>query len=70
LRDAHGAANERAGNAKNYLYSHELGKNISGQAYMLTQEKFYFPKQSGAEVAIVERLGELENLRKDLKRNV
>ncbi|MDR1255858.1 MAG: replication-associated recombination protein A [Puniceicoccales bacterium] len=70
LRDAHGAANERAGNAKNYLYSHEFGKNISGQAYMLTQEKFYFPKQSGAEVAIVERLGELENLRKDLKKNV
>jgi putative ATPase len=65
LRDAHGAANERAGNAKDYLYSHEFDKNVSGQAYMLTIEKFYFPKQSGSELAIAERMRDLEKLRRD-----
>ncbi|MDR0679619.1 MAG: replication-associated recombination protein A [Puniceicoccales bacterium] len=66
LRDAHGAANKKAGNAKDYLYSHEFAKNISGQKYMLTQEKFYFPKQVGSESSIVERMEELEKLRKEL----
>jgi putative ATPase len=42
LRDSHGAANERAGKAKDYLYSHEFGKNVSGQSYMLKNENFTF----------------------------
>jgi putative ATPase len=64
LRDAHGAANEKAGNAKDYLYSHEFDGNISGQSYMLKNEKFYFPKQSGSESAIADRMGEFEKLRR------
>jgi putative ATPase len=66
LRDSHGVANERAGNARDYLYSHEFGKNISGQSYMLRNEKFYFPKQSGSESAIADRMKEFEKLRGDM----
>jgi putative ATPase len=64
LRDFHGVANERAGNARDYLYSHEFGKNISGQSYMLKNEKFYFPKQFGSESAIADRMKEFEKLRR------
>jgi putative ATPase len=63
LRDAHGTANKRVGNSKNYLYSHEFDKNVSGQSYMLKNEKFYFPKQSGSEAAIADRMREFEKLR-------
>jgi putative ATPase len=68
LRDAHGAANELAGNSKEYLYSHEFDKNISGQSYMLTDEKFYFPRRSGAESTIADRMKELGILRKNLSK--
>jgi putative ATPase len=66
LRDTHGKANELAGNAKDYLYSHEFDRNVSGQTYMLTPEKFYFPKRYGAECAIADRMKELEILRRGL----
>jgi putative ATPase len=64
LRDTHGKANELAGNAKDYLYSHEFDRNISGQAYMIAPERFYFPRRYGAECAIADRREELEILRR------
>jgi putative ATPase len=66
LRDTNGMANELAGNAKDYLYSHEFDKNVSGQTYMLAPEKFYFPKRCGAECAIADRMDELDTIRRGL----
>lgn len=66
LRDGHGTTNKVEGNAKEYLYSHNFDKNISGQKYMINPEKFYFPKLSGAENTIAERMIELEKLRNNL----
>lgn len=66
LRDGHGKANERAGNQKDYLYSHNFADNISGQYYMEYPEKFWIPKDSGAEKQVAERAKLLEELRKEL----
>ncbi|MDR1433448.1 MAG: replication-associated recombination protein A [Puniceicoccales bacterium] len=66
LRDSHGKANERAGNQKDYLYSHNFDSNVSGQYYMEHPEKFWVPNDSGAEKQIAERMTLLEELRKEL----
>jgi len=67
LRDKHGAANRAAGNSKDYRYSHEFPEGISGQDYMLEPKQFYFPKASGSEAAIVERLQKWKILKMKLK---
>lgn len=46
-----------------YRYSHDYDGNISGQEYMVEPKKFYFPKSSGAEKLIQERM----ELRAELK---
>ncbi|MDR1458569.1 MAG: replication-associated recombination protein A [Puniceicoccales bacterium] len=61
LRDSHGSVSKDLGNGSDYLYSHEFPNNISGQEYMILPEQFYFPKKSGSEQAICERLAELKS---------
>ncbi|MDR1595407.1 MAG: replication-associated recombination protein A [Puniceicoccales bacterium] len=69
LRDSHGSANKRAGNQENYLYSHNFESNVSGQFYMERPEKFWVPKNSGAEKQIAERAKFVEELRKELNKS-
>jgi putative ATPase len=68
LRDGHGSANEREGNQKDYLYSHNFSNNVSGQYYMERSEKFWYPKPSGAEKQIAERAQFVEKLRNELNK--
>jgi len=68
LRDKGGAANKRLGNAKDYRYSHEYPDGISGQYYMDQPEQFYFPKTSGAEAGVAERLERWRQLRNELSK--
>ncbi|MDR2738184.1 MAG: replication-associated recombination protein A [Puniceicoccales bacterium] len=68
LRDSHGAANEREGNQKDYKYSHNFAYNVSGQYYMEQPEKFWQPKDSGAEKQIRERAEFVSDLRKKLNK--
>jgi len=63
LRDKGGMANKAAGNSKDYRYSHEFTEGISGQDYMLEPKQFYFPKASGSEAAILERLQKWKQLK-------
>lgn len=63
LRDKHGAANKAAGHSKDYRYSHDCLENISGQNYMVDPKQFYFPKKSGSEAAILERLAKWNSLK-------
>lgn len=39
-----------------YRYSHNYTNNCSGQKYMVQPKQFYFPKPSGAEKLIIERM--------------
>jgi putative ATPase len=68
LRDGHGSANEREGNQRDYMYSHNFPNNVSGQYYMERPEKFWTPKRSGAEQQIAERTKFIEDLRNELNR--
>ena len=63
LRDGHGIANKKAGNAQGYLYSHEFPEAISGQDYLLRPAQFYQPTKSGAEARIAERLAHWQKLK-------
>jgi putative ATPase len=66
LRDGHGKANKRAGNQKDYRYSHDFAYNVSGQHYMEQPEKFWHPKDSGGEKQIAERAKFCEDLRNQI----
>ncbi|MDR2735480.1 MAG: replication-associated recombination protein A [Puniceicoccales bacterium] len=66
LRDSHGIISKELGNGKAYKYSHEFPDNISGQEYMVRPEQFYFPRKSGTEQIIGERLAKLRSLKADL----
>jgi putative ATPase len=66
LRDGHGKANKRAGNQKDYKYSHDYEYNVSGQHYMDRPEKFWHPKDSGGEKQIAERAKFCEDLRNQI----
>lgn len=67
LRDKGGAANKRLGHAKDYLYSHDYPEGVSGQLYMDHPERFYYPKPSGAEAGVAERLERWRQLREDIR---
>ena len=67
IRDRHGRNKKnRSGNENFYLYSHDFSENVSGQDYLDEQLELYSPKNSGAEVAIGERLSLWKSIRKDL----
>jgi putative ATPase len=68
LRDSHGAANEREGNQKDYKYSHNFPYNVSGQYYMEHPERFWQPKDAGAEKQIGEYAKFVNALRKKLNK--
>ena len=68
IRDRHGRNKKnRSGNENFYLYSHDFPENISGQDYLDEQLELYSPKDSGAEVAIGERLSLWKSMRRDLQ---
>ena len=68
IRDRHGRNKKnRSGNENFYLYSHDFPENISGQDYLDEQLELYSPKNSGAEVAIGERLSLWKSMRRDLQ---
>ena len=68
IRDRHGRNKKnRSGNENFYLYSHDFPENVSGQDYLDEQLELYSPKNSGAEVAIGERLSLWKSMRKDLQ---
>lgn len=67
LRDAHTKTNQALGHGKDYLYSHDFPHAISGQEYMLAPERFYEPKQSGAEAATGERLQTIRRIKAQLQ---
>ena len=68
IRDRHGRnKKKRSGNENFYLYSHDFPENISGQDYLDEQLELYSPKDSGAEVAIGERLSLWKSMRRDLQ---
>lgn len=67
LRDAHTKTNQAMGHGKGYLYSHDFPHAISGQEYMLAPERFYEPKQSGAEAATGERLQTIRRIKAQLQ---
>jgi putative ATPase len=68
LRDAHGIASKKLQHGQFYQYSHDFDGNISGQEYMLTAKTFYIPNEVGAEKILAERLRELQNLKKNRKK--
>ena len=68
IRDRHGRNKKnRSGNENFYLYSHDFPENVSGQDYLDEQLELYSPKNSGAEVAIGERLSLWKSMRRDLQ---
>ena len=68
IRDRHGRNKKnRSGNENFYLYSHDFPENVSGQDYLDEQLELYSPKDSGAEVAIGERLSLWKSMRRDLQ---
>ena len=68
IRDRHGRNKKnRSGNENFYLYSHDFPENVSGQDYLDEQLEIYSPKNSGAEVAIGERLSLWKSMRRDLQ---
>ena len=68
IRDRHGRNKKtRDTNEKSYLYSHDYPENVSGQDYLEQQLELYSPKNSGAEVAIGERLSYWKSMRRDLQ---
>jgi len=67
LKDSHTSSAQRLGHGSNYLYSHDFPEAISGQDYLKNPLKLYEPIQSGAEVAIAERLGQWRSLKQSLR---
>ena len=68
IRDRHGRNKKnRSGNENFYLYSHDFSENVSGQDYLDEQLELYSPKNSGAEVAIGERLSLWKSMRRGLQ---
>ena len=68
IRDRHGRNKKnRNANEKSYLYSHDYPENVSGQDYLDEPLELYSPKNSGAEVAIGERLSHWKSMRKELQ---
>ena len=63
IRDKHGSANRQAGNAKEYIYSHDCSGGISGQEYMCDPQTFYRANDAGAETAIAQRLEAWKHLK-------
>jgi putative ATPase len=64
LRDASTKTNKSFGHGADYRYSHNYPEGISGQDFMETPQKFYHPRNSGAEKAIAERLQRWRSIRK------
>ncbi len=64
LRDAHTKTAREMGHGEGYLYSHDFPEAISGQEFMLEPKRFYQPKSSGSEAAILKRLDEWADLKK------
>jgi putative ATPase len=52
-----------------YLYSHDYECNVTGQFYMEEPRQFYYPKSSGAEKIIADRMQVLRRLRDEAKKN-
>jgi putative ATPase len=67
LKDSHTSSAQRLGHGSNYLYSHDFPEAISGQDYLKNPLKLYEPIQSGAEVAIAERLSQWRSLKESLR---
>ena len=68
IRDRHGRNKKnRSGKENFYLYSHDFSENVSGQDYLDEQLELYSPKNSGAEVAIGERLSLWKSMRRGLQ---
>ena len=64
IQDRHGRnKNHRDTKDESYLYSHDFPENISGQQYLKKPLDLYYPKNSGAESAITERLTKWKKLR-------
>ena len=64
IQDRHGRnKNHRDTKDASYLYSHDFPENISGQQYLKKPLDLYYPKNSGAESAITERLTKWKKLR-------
>ncbi|MDR2029919.1 MAG: replication-associated recombination protein A [Puniceicoccales bacterium] len=42
-----------------YHYAHDFGENVTDQPHMLDPKRFYFPKPSGAEKLIAERMARI-----------
>lgn len=67
LKDSHTSSAKRLGHGSEYLYSHDFPDAISGQDYLKTPLKLYDPTQSGAEVAIAERLSQWRSMKESLR---
>jgi putative ATPase len=67
LKDSHTSSAKRLGHGSEYLYSHDFPEAISGQDYLKNPLKLYEPTQSGAEVAIAERLSQWRSLKESLR---
>lgn len=64
IQDRHGRnKNHRDTKDESYLYSHDFPENISGQQYLKKPLDLYYPKNSGAESAITERVTKWKKLR-------
>jgi putative ATPase len=64
LRDSHGIVSKALGHSKAYLYRNDFPYNISGQEYLNEPEQFCFPKKSGTEPTICEKLDKFKFLKR------
>ena len=67
LRDSHTKLNRSFGNGGEYIYSHDCPENISGQEYLEKPMQLYFPKQSGSEKQISERLANYKRIKQSIQ---
>ena len=68
LRSKSGQANRRAGQGRDYAYSHDHAEAISGQDYLSEPLTLYTPKTAGAEAAIAERLARWRDLKRQRRK--